>query len=83
MELVVSVYSLQRKESTETHVPTPWYDLRYDQYCGCARENEIDHSLMGCAHAFRTLKNCGFVCKKSIFETLLFNKFLVIRAIFN
>lgn len=28
LELVVSIYSQQRKESTETHVPTPWYDLK-------------------------------------------------------
>ena len=28
LELVVLVYSQQRKESSETHVPTPWYDLK-------------------------------------------------------
>ena len=33
---------------------------------GCARENELDHSLLGCAHAFRTWKNCGFVCKNKL-----------------
>ena len=28
LELVVSVYSQQRKESSATHVQTPWYDLK-------------------------------------------------------
>ena len=46
------VKCLEHVESSETYVPTPWgvWSYRYDQY-------------LGCAHAFRTWKNCGFVCK--------------------